>query len=88
MLNGIYITKRIQEKMKESPNFYNEFNTLVGKFFSRDWGDTCKSDCKLNDQAVKTKDRIVALYKTSEGNVFAITEYGHEITTFLFGDEY
>ena len=82
MLNEIYITSGIQSKIKESTKFCEEFSKLVRKFFDRDWGDTCKSDCLLNDQAIKTKDRIVALYKTSEGNVFAITEYGHTMTTF------
>lgn len=88
MTKGVFISKRIQIKMEESETFRDEFYTLVGKYFIRDWGDTCESDKKLNDDAIKTKDRIVALYKTSEGKVFGITEYGHEITTFIFADEY
>jgi hypothetical protein len=68
--------------------FAGEVAYAVSCFFKHDWGDACKSDCLLNDEALVNGDRIVALYNTSKGKVFIITEVDRSITTILFDYEY
>lgn len=67
----------------------NEENEeLVGKFLSKDWGDTHEEDKEMNNEALETKDRIVAKYIVRDTDIFIIREYGHEVTTILLASEY
>ena len=85
---GCYTTKEINEAMKKTPEFAIELLTVMLRYWKKDWGDLCEEDKKLNDLSVKTKDRILAAYNTSQGRVYVITDAGHEITTVLFAHEY
>ena len=85
---GLYQTRGINDAVATSEQFAKEITAAICKFFAGDWGDTCASDTRLNDNALANGERIVALYNTSKGRVFIITEHGHEITTILFGHEY
>lgn len=58
------------------------------KYMCCDWGNTSEEDKPLNDEAVKTKDRIMAEYNIGEDRIWIITDYGHEMTTVLFPHEY
>ena len=80
--SGIVHTMECYEK------FAREIDSCIGKYWSANWGDTCASDSKMNDKALRNGHRIVALYKTSQGNVFIISDHGHVVTTVLFADEY
>jgi len=82
------MTSGIAEVIERDENFASEIACICGKFMRNDWGDTCASDKRLNNQALENGDRIVALYNTSKGRVFIITEIDREITTILFGHEY
>lgn len=85
----IYQTRRIYEACQSDWRFYKEIIRALSRFLTNDWGDTCLSDKKLNDRAVKYgNDRIVAKYITSKGNVFIITEADCSTSTILFADEY
>jgi hypothetical protein len=84
----MYMTSGIVAAIENDEVFASEIAFACAKFMRNDWGDTCKSDCRLNDDALKNGDRIVALYKTSKGKVFIITEIDRNITTILFGNEY
>lgn len=85
----IYQTNRIFEACKTDWKFYQEVVHALSKFLVNDWGDTCASDKKLNDIAIKYKnDRIVAKYITSRGDIFIITEIDCTTSTILFADEY
>ena len=84
----VYQTCGINEAIASDELFTSEIEVAFSKFRSNDWGDTCKSDKQLNNNALKSGNRIVALYNTSKGRVFIITEYGHMVTTILFGYEY
>lgn len=65
-----------------------ENEELVGKFLSKDWGDTHEEDKEMNNEASETKDRIVAKYIVRDTDIFIIREYGHEVTTILLASEY
>ena len=59
------------------------------KYINCDWGDTCKEDVELNDNAVENNnDRILAVYETSQGKIFIITEWDRSYTTIMFSHEY
>jgi len=88
MNKEIYFTKGIQVECEKNQKFFIDILKYVKKFSQCDWGDTCEDDCKLNQKALKTKDRIVALYNTNKGKVFIIKEAEDGITTVLFGSEY
>lgn len=48
-----------------------------------------EEDKKKNDKAIASgEDRILASYKTSEGQIFIITEWDRSYTTIMFADEY
>ena len=82
-------TRGINEACKRSADFAIEIREAFKKYISGDWGDTCEEDKQLNDSAVKNNDdRIVAKYKTSQGNIFIITEYDRSYTTIMFANEY
>lgn len=70
-------------------NFLKEVQAAFRRYVNCDWGDTCKEDSAMNDNAVADgNDRIVAKYVTSKGNIFIITEWDRSYTTILFADEY
>lgn len=81
-------TCRIDEEMKNNAEFAKEIQGYFMRYVQGDWGDTCASDCESNNEALKTNNRIVALYKSTKGDVFIITEWDRSATTILFADEY
>ena len=88
MNNNIYFTKGIHSECKKDPSFFIKILKFIDKFSNNDWGDTCKEDCELNKEALKTNERIVALYKIEKEKIFIIKERNNGITTVLFGNEY
>ena len=85
----IYQTRRIYETCLSDWNFYVEIIRALSKFLTFDWGNTCESDKRLNDRAVKYgNERIVAKYNTSKGDIFIITETDCTTSTILFANEY
>lgn len=83
-------TKGIAEKLESD----QEFAFFVAESFERytqcDWGDTCEDDKKLNDDALKNGDRILAVYiqPGTDTKIWIITEWDRSVTTILFPDEY
>ena len=88
ILGQLVCTVNIAATIEKDSEFQKEINNSLEKYTKGDWGDTCEEDCELNDEALETNDRIVALYKTSQGNVFIITEADRSVTTVLFASEY
>jgi len=88
-MESFYQTNSINETVKRSKKFRKEILEIIGKYKVMNWGDTCKGDCVLNNNAVYLgNDRIVAKYITSKGDVFIITEQDRSATTILFASEY
>ena len=54
-----------------------------------DWGDLSPEDAKMNDDAIKTGDRVLAAYINDVGTkIYIITEHDRSVTTILFPEEY
>lgn len=87
-LGQVMMTRGIAEARQSNPTFIVEIDRAFTRFSACDWGDTCEEDAKMNDEALENGDRILAVYKTSKGNVWIITEWDRSVTTILFPDEY
>ena len=87
-LGQVVQTSGVAEAAKASQRFYMEVQQAFNKYMRGDWGDTCQEDAELNNQAVENNERVVAKYKTSEGDIFIITEWDRSYTTILFANEY
>lgn len=57
-----------------------------------DWGDLCKDDWKLNDEAVRNGGRLFSVYKfmrdRGEDKFYIITEWDRNVTTVLMPSDY
>ena len=54
-----------------------------------DWGEVDPHDWDLNDESLKSGDRILSAYRTAKGQrIWIITEAGRQSTTILLPDEY
>jgi lipocalin len=88
-LGILCMTDEIICTMGANKQFTKEITAALQRYYSGDWGDMCREDKKLNDNAVKSgEDRIVAAYETSESKIYIITEWDRSYTTILFASEY
>lgn len=69
--------------------------TFLKRHLFGDWGDLCKEDAALNDQAItnegdgEKQQRVLSSYKTSKGDkIWIITEWDRSVTTILLPSEY
>lgn len=88
-LGQTVMTRRVADLFNEDRVFRKFVNESFMKYCNADWGETCEEDKELNDQALKSGDRILAVYK-KEGfeTIWIITEWDRSATTILFPDEY
>lgn len=89
-LGRIVMTAGIAEKVESDRNFKLFVIDSLESYKWCDWGDTCKDDKKLNDDALKNGDRILAVYiqPKTDTKIWIITEWDRSVTTILFPDEY
>lgn len=84
----ILVTRGIAIEAEESPAFAREVAVAFNRYRQGDWGDLCREDKDLNNQAVENEGRILAAYQTSKGKIWIITEWDRSSTTILFPEEY
>lgn len=66
-----------------------EVDIAINRHLAGDWGDVCDSDGKLNEDALRSGDRLLSVYHTSEGVKFWIlTESDRSATTVLLPSDY
>jgi hypothetical protein len=61
------------------------------KHVTGDWGDCCPEDKKVNDDALKTGNRIMSVYTLADDSktrFWVITEWDRSVTTFLLPEDY
>jgi hypothetical protein len=65
------------------------------KHQSGNWGEVCKGDKELNDQAISNEgdecrqQRVLSCYRTAQNErIWIITEWDRSVTTILLPDEY
>ena len=54
-----------------------------------DWGDVTPDDRAANDNALKSNERILSVYRSATGTTFwVLTEADRSVTTVLLPDDY
>lgn len=76
---------------------------LLSRFVTGDWGDACREDAAMNDQALVHGDRLMGVYRLVDPEklaatkpdrrsdlptVWIITEWDRSVTTILLPQEY
>lgn len=85
-LGQVVATPGALEALQESNQTPLEF---LARHARGDWGDCCAEDASLNDDALRTGDRLLSVYHTEQGVKFwVITEADRSATTFLLPEEY
>jgi len=84
----LYQTSGVNAASEADSVFAGEVQTAIGKYLKGDWGDLEECDKQSNEEALQDGSRIFAMYKTSKGKVYIITEEDRSITTVLFASEY
>lgn len=92
-LGQVLTTAGVAAKCEDSKEFSHFVQKSLGRYYKCDWGETCEEDCKVNDDAVRDGDRILAAYHYKEESgattvIWIITEWDRSATTILFPDEY
>jgi len=66
-----------------------DINLALQRHANGDWGEVCKEDWELNDEALELGHRILSVYTSSNGVKFwIITEADRSATTILLPSEY
>ena len=68
---------------------YLEIMIAMERHKRHDWGDVSETGWIQNDQALKTGDRLLSIYKSGTGTEFwIITEWDRSVTTVLLPSDY
>jgi hypothetical protein len=80
------------DALEKTTNLFSEFTT---RHVCGDWGEVCKEDAALNDEAVANEGemdkqhRVMSVYRLEDNTkIWIITEYNREVTTILLPSEY
>ena len=90
-------TYAINEAMGSQP--FNAFiQNSIRRHHSKDWGDCCEEDKKVNEESLKMDMRLLSVYnipselknknQNEEEKIWIITEADRSATTVLFPSEY
>jgi len=85
---GIVATAGINNRIADDVSFAKHVTDALGRFVRNDWGDMCDEDRQMNDEALKTKMRILASYGEGDDKVWIIKDAYDGPTTILYPDEY
>jgi len=62
---------------------------FLARHAAGDWGEVCREDRRLNDEAIQIGERLLSAYRTSCGDrLWVITEADRSATTLLLPSEY
>jgi hypothetical protein len=53
-----------------------------------DWGELCAEDKRLNEQALKSRERILSRYNLGNQGYYVITEWDRSVTTIMRVEDY
>ena len=82
-------TMGVNNRIAESKSFTEHVFNAISKFAEKDWGTVCDEDKEANDQAVISKDRVLASYGDGDDKIWIIKDAGRGApVTILFPDEY
>ena len=63
-------------------------NESLIRHASGDWGEVCKEDSALNNDALMAGDRLLSIYRSGETKFWIITEADRSVTTILMPEDY
>lgn len=94
-MEGLYMTDGVKRKIFEDEKFSHFVFKCLRRFMNDDWGELEEEDKRLNDDALKNGDRIMASYnydKEGKDRVWIIADAEDEekkrIVTILLPEEY
>ncbi len=65
-----------------------EVLSAVSRHQQGDWGTLCREDCRINEQALQTGERLFSAYEYHKEKLWIITEADRSATTILLPHEY
>lgn len=88
-LGRIVTTPRIASDMNEG-TFHGEVIDAIERYKNMDWGLVSPDSKELNDEAVKNDDSILAIYPTTKGKIWILTDWEKDFphTIIMYPDEY
>ena len=89
-LGQVVMTRCIADMIADNEQFAKDVTKAFKRYCNADFSDMKhEEDVQLNIDAIeKGDDRIMATYKTCEGDIWIITEWDRSATTILFPSEY
>jgi hypothetical protein len=100
---NLVATAAVVDEMKghgERTEKSNTFSFFVADCYERhcegDWGDLCKEDAALNEEAINGDGRLFSVYEpkgfpllnSEDHKIYIITEADRSVTTILFPMDY
>lgn len=84
LLGKVVATRGVLAKVKDE-----DIIRCIERHSRGDWGDLCKEDKQLNEEALKFGNRLFSSYVLSDDlEVYVITEWDRSVTTVLLPEEY
>ncbi len=83
----VFMTISIARDQHENGVFRREMERCVTRFQHHDWGDIDKNAVLDNERAIRDGLPIIAVYRTSNGEINIITEADRSRTTILYASE-
>ena len=68
--------------------------SLLARHQSGDWGELCKEDREMNEQAIQNerdkdkRQRVMSVYLVGSEKVYLITEHDRSVSTLLLPSDY
>jgi len=88
-LGHLTSTTGVAGKMLGDVAFSKWVNACLRRHINADWGDCDEEDKAVNDEALKTGERLMSVYKHETlPTIWIITERDRSATTVLFPEEY
>lgn len=90
-LGQTVMTRGVHELVKDDGDFYAFVMVSLARHARGDWGDICREDMDVNEDALRNGERLFSAYKREgipNGKIWIITEADRKTTTVLFPSEY
>jgi hypothetical protein len=92
-MGKLVMTAGVNDRVAEDNKYAKFVYDSIKRHVACDWGDLCKEDKDLNNQALNDKEdpgRLFSAYEFDgkKDRIYVITEWDRSYTTILFPSEY
>lgn len=90
-LGRVVMTQGISMRMQDEQGYEAWVRNCFDRYVRKDWGDLCKEDKQMNEDALAQGMRILGAYnypKNKSLSIYIITEWDRSYTTILLKSEY